>query len=159
MRQHFQGLILLIAMLLVLWVTTSMAGPVISDALSGDDRALRAEAAEVVPLGEEEELAVPLNGDEILELQAALTQLGYDPGAIDGLMGPSTEAAVAQALIDRDLPATTDDRSLLELLQAELGTGPDSAEPGIDSATPAPDSAATDDQFVNEPEPEGTPEG
>jgi hypothetical protein len=74
-------------------------------------------------------------------------------------MGPSTEAAAAQALVDRDLPATTDDRALLELLQAELGTGPDSTEPAIDSATPAPDLDATDDQFVNEPEPGGTPEG
>jgi len=159
MRQHIQGLILLIVMLLVLWVTTNMAGPVMSDAFSGDDPALHAEAAEVVPPGEEEELAVPLNTDEILELQAALTQLGYDPGPIDGLMGSSTEAAAAQALIDRDLPATTDNRSLLELLQAELGTSPDSAEPGTDAATPAPDLNATDEQFVNEPEPGGTPEG
>lgn len=152
MRQHIQGLILLIVMLLVLWVTTNMAGPVISDAFSGDDGALHAKAAEVVPPGEEEEIAVPLNGDEILEFQAALTQLGYDPGAIDGLMGPSTEAAAAQAVIDRDLPATTDNRSLLEVLQAELGLSPDTAVPGTDSETSVPELPA-DEQFVNEPEP------
>lgn len=162
MRQHIQGLILLIVLLLVLWGTTNMAGPVISDAFSGDDSALHAEAAEVVPRGEEDDIPVQLSSDEVLEFQAALTEAGYDPGGIDGLIGPATKAAAAQALIDRDLPTTTDNRSLLELLQAELGgLDPDSVLTDPESIPTDPDteSVETDDEFVNEPEPGTQPEG
>ncbi len=33
-------------------------------------------------------------GDEVKSLQETLKKVGYDPGAIDGIFGPKTEAAV-----------------------------------------------------------------
>lgn len=36
----------------------------------------------------------PLRHDEVIELQSALLQFGYDPGPVDGLVGPRTSGAV-----------------------------------------------------------------
>ncbi|MDX1690205.1 MAG: peptidoglycan-binding domain-containing protein [Acidimicrobiia bacterium] len=33
-------------------------------------------------------------GDEVTELQEALAEAGHDPGPVDGVFGPKTEAAV-----------------------------------------------------------------
>lgn len=35
-------------------------------------------------------------GDEVKELQEALTKLGFDTGVADGIFGPNTEKAVKQ---------------------------------------------------------------
>ena len=128
MRQHIQGLVLLIVMLVALWATLNMAGPILDDALSGEDSALHAETAEVVDPGDEGDLPPPLTTDEVLELQAALTQAGYDPGPIDGVMGPGTRTAADQAIADRGLPDSITHRSLTNRLRAEIaGLDPDNA--------------------------------
>jgi peptidoglycan hydrolase-like protein with peptidoglycan-binding domain len=133
MRHHFQGVILLIVMLLALWVTLSMAGPVVSDALTGEERALNAESSDVEPQDLDEDAPPPLTEEEVIELQAALTEAGYSPGAIDGLMGPSTLSAVDLAMADRNLPETTTYRSLTSRLQAEIaGTDPGGVLPDLD---------------------------
>ena len=61
----------------------------------------------------------PLNADEIRELQGKLKALGFDPGAIDGVVGPMTTSAVrkysqARAIADADVT-----RDLLVRLRAE----------------------------------------
>jgi hypothetical protein len=133
MRQHIQGLILLIVMLTALWITLDKAGPVLSDALSGEDSALHVETADVVDIENETEPAVPLSAEEVLELQAVLTQSGYDPGPIDGLMGPATTSAADQAIADRGLPASISHRSLTNRIRAELaGLDPDNVLPDFD---------------------------
>lgn len=40
------------------------------------------------------------------QIQAALAEEGYDPGALDGLMGPKTEAAILAFNIANKFPAT-----------------------------------------------------
>ena len=133
MRQHIQGLVLLILMLVALWATLDLAGPVLDDALSGEDSALHAETAEVVEPGDEGVLPPPPTTEEVLELQAALTEAGYDPGTIDGLMGPATQVAADQAIADRGLPDTISHRSLTNRLRAEIsGLDPDNVLPDID---------------------------
>lgn len=62
----------------------------------------------------------PLNADEIRELQGKLKVLGFDPGAIDGVVGPMTTSAVrkysqARAMADADVT-----RDLLVRLRAEV---------------------------------------
>ena len=133
MRQHIQGFVLLIVMLVALWITLDMAGPILDDALSGDDSALHAETADAPDPEEEVEPSVSLTAEEILELQAVLTQAGYDPGPIDGLIGPATLAAADQAVIDRGLPDSISHRSLTSRIRAELaGLDPDNVLPDYD---------------------------
>lgn len=133
MRHHFQGVILLIVMLVALWVTLSVAGPVVDDALTGEEKALNAKSFEVVPEDVAEDLPPPLTEQEVLELQAALTEAGYSPGTIDGVLGPTTQGAVDLAIADRNLPQTTTYRSLTSRLQAEIaGLDPESVLPNLD---------------------------
>lgn len=40
----------------------------------------------------------------VLEIQLALTELGYDPGAIDGVLSGATKSAILWFQTDRDLP-------------------------------------------------------
>lgn len=124
MRHHFQGVVLLIAMVLALWAVVRAAGPVLDDALTGEDKALQAESRDVDDLpGPDDE--IPLATEEVLELQAALIEAGYDPGPIDGQVGPGTREAAALARADRGLDSSVGDRALLEWLQAEaLGLDP-----------------------------------
>src|SRR5947207_546702 len=47
----------------------------------------------------------PDSGPKVRGLQERLKALGYDPGTIDGVFGPSTERAVKQFQHDHALPA------------------------------------------------------
>jgi hypothetical protein len=133
MRHHFQGVILLIVMLLVLWATLETAGPVVSDALTGDERALVAESSDDTAEDLPEDAPPPLTEEEVLELQAALTEVGYSPGTIDGALGPATQEAVDLAIADRNLPETITYRSLTSRLQAEIaGLDPEGVLPELD---------------------------
>lgn len=58
----------------------------------------------------------------VSRVQTVLTQLGYDVGAADGVMGPGTVAAIRAYQSDNALPATGEaDAALLEKLEADLG--------------------------------------
>lgn len=43
------------------------------------------------------------NRSAVARVQAGLTELGYDPGPVDGVQGPRTEAAIRQYQRDHDL--------------------------------------------------------
>ena len=123
MRIHLQGTFLLIVLLLVFWWTLDWAVPVLDSALLGEDGAIVARAPSEVddPAGADRALErdEPLDGNEVAELQGALTQLGYDPGPIDGIMGELTRQAIDGAKEDVGL-AEASDRRLLETLEAAL---------------------------------------
>jgi N-acetylmuramoyl-L-alanine amidase len=46
----------------------------------------------------------PQRGDDVAELQTRLAQLGFDPGRIDGIFGPTTEGALRDFQRNRQLP-------------------------------------------------------
>ena len=123
MRTHLQGTFLLIVLLLVFWWTLSWAAPILNSALLGDDGAIVARAPEEVDdrAGANRDLAEdrPLDGNEVAELQGALTQVGYSPGPVDGIMGELTRQAVDEAKEDLGI-AEASDRRLLETLEAAL---------------------------------------
>ena len=60
-----------------------------------------------------------LTRDDIRDVQRLLTDLGYDPGPVDGLMGTRTETAIAAFQAAQDLAETGEPtRGLLNALQA-----------------------------------------
>ena len=122
LRVHLQGTFLLIVVLLVFWAMLNWAGPVMSDALGGPDGAIVAKPlieSEDTDDGALTEPDEPLEGDEVAALQSALTRFGYEPGAVDGIMGDVTRAAADAARADLGLPSASD-RRLLDTLAAAV---------------------------------------
>lgn len=73
--------------------------------------------------------------DPVVATQAALRQLGFRPGPIDGIVGPRTRDAIIRFQLAHRLPVDprVSDRLLAELRQAAQ---PASASPGPQAATP-----------------------
>ena len=61
----------------------------------------------------------PLNTDEIRELQGKLKALGFDPGAVDGVVGPTTLRAVRKYSQARAIANAEATRDLLVRLRSE----------------------------------------
>ena len=136
MRTHLQGTFLLIVLLLVFWWTLNWAVPILDSAVFGEDGAVVARA----PLETDDQAAdrgleqdQPLDGNEVADLQSALTQLGYSPGPIDGIMGELTRQAIDEAKVDVGLEEASD-RRLLETLNAALEALSSASDPD----TPGP---------------------
>jgi peptidoglycan hydrolase-like protein with peptidoglycan-binding domain len=55
------------------------------------------------------------NGSAVSQIQAGLTELGYNPGSIDGIKGPQTESAIRA--YQRDHKLLVDGRPTFELAQ------------------------------------------
>ena len=123
MRTHLQGTFLLIVLLLLFWWTLSWAVPVLDSAVFGEDGAIvaraRLEVADPADADRAREQNEPLDGNEVAELQGALTQLGFNPGPIDGIRGELTRQAISEAKTDLGL-AEASDRRLLGTLEAAL---------------------------------------
>ncbi|MDC0359652.1 peptidoglycan-binding protein [Acidimicrobiales bacterium] len=120
MRSHIQGLFLLLLVGIALLGIARYAAPVVQEAL-GEDGALQAESAPEDPsdLGAiDVEVDPPLNGDEVGIVQDHLTRLGFDPGPVDGLMGPSTRTAIDEAIVEYQLNIGSSDRNLLNYTQS-----------------------------------------
>jgi Putative peptidoglycan binding domain len=63
--------------------------------------------------------SAPLKADEIRELQGKLKALGFDPGAVDGIVGPNTLSAVRKYSEARADAGTEATRDLLARLRSE----------------------------------------
>jgi peptidoglycan hydrolase-like protein with peptidoglycan-binding domain len=63
--------------------------------------------------------AAPLTPDEIRDLQARLEAAGFNPGAIDGVMGRQTRSAVREYAEAQGLPNAEATRDLLSRLRTE----------------------------------------
>lgn len=117
MRFHIQGLFVLLGAGIALLVMARIAAPVLDDAF-GEDGAIVAEssdAEDIVDLAAAEtEVDLPLTGDEVAVLQADLTQLGFEPGPIDGILGTGTRAAISAAILQYQLDTAATDRDVLE---------------------------------------------
>lgn len=121
MRYHIQGIFLLLIVLIAVLFTARMAAPVLSDAL-GDEGAIVAESAEVTPDADlaagaaEEDL--PLTGEEVGQIQTDLTTLGFDPGAVDGIMGDATQNAIDAAIVQYQLDVTASNRAVFDYVRS-----------------------------------------
>ncbi len=63
-----------------------------------------ATASRTEPVESETEPTIALDSQAISQVQRHLTELGYEPGSIDGLVGPRTRAAVRRYQKDAGLP-------------------------------------------------------
>ncbi len=119
MRIHIQGIALLGAVFLVLLGIANWAAPVVNEAFSSEG-AIQATSSPEPPIGSEEEAEdLPLNTEEIAQLQTLLESINYDMGGIDGIIGPKTREAINQAKLDlatSGLGSTSSDRRLLDRL-------------------------------------------
>lgn len=120
MRSHIQGLFLLLIVGIALLGLAKYAAPIVQEAI-GEDGALQAESApedDVDLAALNAEIDLPLNGDEVGIVQDHLTRLGFDPGPVDGLMGPSTRTAIDDAINEYQLNISLSDRDLLNYTQS-----------------------------------------
>lgn len=81
-----------------------------------------------------------LTPDEIRELQGKLKAAGFNPGAIDGVVGPQTRSAMRNYAQSRSLQNAEATRDLLVRLNAEPAQQRPAQEPAV--STPASQSGA-----------------
>ena len=172
MRSHIQGLFVLLGVGIALLVVARIAAPVLSDAF-GEDGAIVAEsgdADDVVELAAgDQAVSLPLAGEEVAQLQADLTALGFEPGPVDGILGSGTRTAIDAAIVQYQLDTAATDREVLEYLTSLLdalaaadaadvpandasieeigvdgGVDPAPTGDGTDPAEPAPGGTGTD---------------
>ena len=105
--------------------------------------------------------------DDVQQVQTALQQKGFDPGPIDGVMGPKTQKAIAGFQRQQNLYASgTLDPKTQSALGINANQGINSEEPGREKPgdmTPAPDQQQIqpndqerqkpDQQYQNQPVP------
>ena len=75
----------------------------------------------------------PLTPDEIRELQGKLKAAGFDPGPIDGVVGPQTRGALRTYAQSRSLQNAEATRDLLVRLNAEAAPQRPAQEPAVSS--------------------------
>jgi peptidoglycan hydrolase-like protein with peptidoglycan-binding domain len=63
--------------------------------------------------------AAPLTPDEIRDLQGRLEAAGFNPGAVDGVMGRQTRSAVREYAEAQGIPNAEATRDLLSRLRTE----------------------------------------
>lgn len=116
MRNHVQGIGLLLVLAAAIWGTARFAAPAVGDAF-GEDGAVRAQSADefedVIDLSVAD---AELTSDEVVALQLYLSFEGYDTRGIDGLLGDGTRTAIGLAMADYELPSDASNRDLLEFL-------------------------------------------
>ena len=73
-------------------------------------------------------VAPNLRGDDVAELQALLAQIGFDPGRVDGILGPATARAVQDFQHNSGLYVDgvcgPDTARALRVLASQSGSGP-----------------------------------
>ena len=121
MRYHIQGVFILLIAFIGILFTARVAAPVLSDAF-GDEGAIVAESAEVDEDADltsaEAEEDLPLTGEEVGQIQADLTALGFDPGPIDGIMGSSTQGAIDTAIVQYQLDVAASNRAVYDYVRS-----------------------------------------
>ena len=120
MKSHIQGLFILLGIVAIAQLAmANIAAPVLSDAF-GEDGAIVAESSadDGADLAAEEAIVVPLDGEEVALLQANLTDLGFDHGPVDGILGNGTRSAISEAIVEYQLDVSASDREVLEYTQS-----------------------------------------
>jgi peptidoglycan hydrolase-like protein with peptidoglycan-binding domain len=71
------------------------------------------------------------SSDDVKKVQQSLADKGYDPGQVDGVMGPQTRHAIGQYQKSQALPVT---QHLDDKTAGQLGVGPESVGGKFNSA-------------------------
>ena len=89
---------------------------------------------------------VPLDGEEVALLQANLTDLGFDPGPVDGILGNGTRSAISEAIVEYQLDVSASDREVLEYTQSLIDAlaAADAADDSGDLLLPQTDDESVD---------------
>ena len=148
MKSHIQGLFILLGVAIALLALANIAAPVLGDAF-GEDGAIVAESAadDGADPTVEAAIEVPLDGEEVALLQANLTDLGFDPGPVDGILGNGTRSAINEAIVEYQLEISASDRKVLEYTQSLIDAlaAADAADDSGDlSLLPQTDDGAVD---------------
>ena len=148
MKSHIQGLFILLGVAIALLALANIAAPVLGDAF-GEDGAIVAESAvdDGADPTVEAAIEVPLDGEEVALLQANLTDLGFDPGPVDGILGNGTRSAISEAIVEYQLDVGASDREVLEYTQSLIDAlaAADAAEDSSDlSLLPQTDDESVD---------------
>jgi len=98
MRNHLQGIALLVLLVAALWGMTRLASPALDQAFTDDGSAVT-ESGDVVDLVVDETLDTPLDDEERARLQFHLVLEGFldDVSQVDGIIGNRTRVAIAEA--------------------------------------------------------------
>ena len=91
--------------------------------------------------------SMSVNADQVRALQQALKDQGYDPGDIDGKMGPKTQAALRDYQQKQGLKATgrPDAETLAKLgVDAKTSSGASTSSPAASPSTSAPSDTKAD---------------
>ena len=91
--------------------------PVAAPAVVADPAPMPAAAPAVLPLNQDK--TRPLSWDEARELQGRLKAAGFDPGPIDGIVGPRTTEAARRYGEARVLPAREPSKGMVVRLRGE----------------------------------------
>jgi peptidoglycan hydrolase-like protein with peptidoglycan-binding domain len=86
-------------------------------------------------------------GEDIAQLQTALTRLGFDPGAVDGVYGPATEAAVKAFYESHGYEPIEPDQALLDQVEV-MQEAVDQAKQAYNEAVVQRDAAVAAQQAV-----------
>jgi len=156
MRSHIQGVFILLIVGIALMGTARIAAPVVREAL-GDEGAIVAESSDVEDVVDLSISAIepdaPLNSEEVGVLQLYLTDLGFDPGPVDGLMGANTRSALIAAAAEYQLAEDSSDRAVFAFVGSLVDalTAADAAEsldiglvPGATGLLQSGDASETD---------------
>ncbi len=131
MRNHIQGVVLLLILAAALWASSKLAVPALSDAF-GDNGAVVAESNEdVVDLStgsESVQPETPLTPEDVFTIQWHLALGGFlEAEDIDGILGKDTRNAMTAAKAAFGIPLASDRNLMAHLL--ELAAAADIAEP------------------------------
>jgi peptidoglycan hydrolase-like protein with peptidoglycan-binding domain len=86
-------------------------------------------------------------------IQQRLANLGYDPGPIDGILGPETRAALANFQLDYGLPRTGQpDEDTIKALRSVHENVEDDQRNALDGSQPAAAGLSGDDPAGAEPQ-------
>ena len=82
-------------------------------------------------------------GSDVIALQNRLTELGYNPGSVDGEFGPGTEEALIQFQQQNGLEPDAATNTVLYSSSARAYTAPQATATPVPTATPTPEPTAS----------------
>lgn len=119
LNMHIQGVALLLFLLVAFWFVVGWGGRVISRSFDSENGVI------VMVSRSEDGLSSTLSNVEVMELQGALVDAGYNPGPVDGFLGILTRTAINKAKAELGFEGISDRElvpALIEISQARYSS-------------------------------------